>query len=83
MFQTATVTSKRQLTIPSAFFRDGTIHEGEKVVVTGDGDGLKVIPALRLIDKLAGSVIVSKEFRGLSPDEMVEKAKKKYFDQRK
>ena len=79
MQQLATITSKRQLTIPSALFVHLGFVEGQKVLVSEDNGALKVEPALDLVNKLAGSVRVPKKFKGMPIDVMVEKAKADYF----
>lgn len=82
MAQTATITSKRQLTIPAEMFRQLAWKEGEKVIVKHDGDELRIISALSLVDKLAGSVKVPKQYRNVPIDEAIERAKLDYFKKR-
>lgn len=79
MEQLATITSKRQLTIPVSIFRKLNLVEKEKVFVMEEDGIIKIIPALSLLDKLAGSVKVPKRFKGLSSDEMIKKAKNEYL----
>lgn len=77
--QMATITSKRQLTIPSSIFQRLGFREGEKVLISEEEGAMKVVSALSLIDKLAGSVKIPARYRGLSIDQMIDKAKKEYF----
>ena len=80
MTTTSTITSKRQLTIPSSFFSALGWEEGQKVVVTmKDNNSLVISPATKLVDQLAGSVKMPKRFEGLKPDDIIKKAKKEYF----
>lgn len=79
MPQLATITSKRQLTIPAKTFREAGLQKGQKVLVLKEDDGLRLRPALDLIDDLAGSVDVPKRFKGKTASEVVHQAKKEYF----
>ena len=75
----ATITSKRQLTIPADIFRSLNLKEGEKVAFIKEEDYIKVIPALRLINKLAGSVTIPKKFKNLSLEGIIKKTKEEHF----
>ncbi len=79
MVQIATITDKRQFTIPASLFKKLNLKEGQKVLVSEENGALKIESALKLIERLAGSISVPARFKGLTPDEMVEKAKKEYF----
>lgn len=82
MPQLATITSKRQLTIPISVFRKLDLMEGQKVLVSEENGSIKIEPALALIDRLAGSVKIPARFRRLSLEEIIEKAKKEHFEQK-
>lgn len=75
MQQTATITSKRQLTIPATVFRRLAWKKGDKVVVSEERGTLKLQSAQNLVEKLAGSVQVPSRFKAFTPDEMIAKAK--------
>lgn len=79
MTQLATITSKRQLTIPISIFQKLDLREGEKVLVSEEKGTIKIEPALLLIDRLAGSIKTPSRFKGLSLEKIIEKAKKEYF----
>jgi len=79
MQELATITSKRQLTIPADIFRRLNMGEREKVFVSEENGVIKIVPALQLLDRLAGSVKIPKRFKGLTSSEMVRKAKEEYF----
>ena len=79
----ATITSKRQLTIPSTIFRQLGFKEGEKVIITEEEGVMKVVSALSLIEKLGGSVKVPARYKGLSIDQMIDRAKKEYFSRKR
>lgn len=83
MKQTATVTSKRQLTIPVAIFKKLDLKEGERVVVRRERGKITIQPAKNLVEKLAGSVTIPKKFRGLSIGKIIKLAKQEYFKSRK
>lgn len=83
MQQTATITSKRQLTIPVAIFNRLGLKQGHKVIVSLEDEVIKIISASSLIKKLAGSVKVPKEFRGMPVERIVREAKTTYFKNKK
>ena len=78
----ATITSKRQLTIPSELFKNTKLSEGDKVLMEEKGGNILLKPAVSLVEELAGSLRVPKRFRGLSEDKMIAKAKKEYFNRK-
>ncbi|MDR0592467.1 MAG: AbrB/MazE/SpoVT family DNA-binding domain-containing protein [Bifidobacteriaceae bacterium] len=65
MFGIATVTSKGQVTLPSALRRDLGIRQGDKLVLQVDGDRFIARKAAGFLD-LAGSVPVPPD-RGGEP----------------
>ena len=83
MLQTATITSKRQLTIPVALFRAAGYKKGQQVMVRRLQNKLVIEPASNLIDTLAGSVSVPARLRHLTSEQLVGWAKKTHFSKRK
>ncbi len=79
MQQTATITSKRQLTIPVGLFRLAGYKEGQQVLVSRMENKLVIEPATNIVDKLAGSVGVPKKFQKLAPEKLVSQAKALHF----
>jgi AbrB family looped-hinge helix DNA binding protein len=79
MQQTATITSKRQLTIPVEIFRQLRLKQGNKVIVSLEDDSIKIVAASSLVEKLAGSVKIPAEFKNMSIEQIVLKAKSEYF----
>lgn len=79
----ATITSKRQLTIPVELFKRLNLKMGQKVAISEEAGILKIEPMEILLDRLAGSVKIPKRFEGLSLDEMVDRAKTEYFKKNK
>ena len=80
--ETITVTTKGQITIPADLRRELQISEGTKLIVTREGEALKIIPVPKL-SQLAG---VDKEiFKGRKPSRELEEMRKEWtqeFDQR-
>lgn len=74
----ATITRKRQLTIPAHIFRAASMKEGQKVVVRYQDGNVIIKPAVDLVEKLAGSVSIPARFKSLPIDEMIRRAKREY-----
>ncbi len=83
MQQIATITSKRQLTIPAAIFRQLGFKKGHKVLVSLEDKSIRITSALDLVEDLAGSVRLPKGFRGMGIGQIVQKAKQSYFGNKK
>ena len=83
MQQTATITSKRQLTIPVEIFRQLGLKQGRKVIVSVENEVIKITSAVSLVEKLAGSVKVPGEFKGMLVEQIVKRAKMAYFKSKK
>jgi len=79
MTQMATITSKKQLTIPVAIFKKAGLRIGQKVLVSEENGSLKITSAERLVEELAGSLPMPKEWEGRDLDEMIEEAKAQHF----
>ncbi len=83
MYQIATVTSKRQLTIPAAMFQELGWSSGQRLVVSQYKKGeLTLKSAQDLVEELGGSVKVPKKFEGLLVDEVIRRAKSEYFQKK-
>ncbi|MBI4252655.1 AbrB/MazE/SpoVT family DNA-binding domain-containing protein [Candidatus Uhrbacteria bacterium] len=83
MAQTATITDKRQFTIPVEVYRKVGFREGEKVIVTNRGNKMIVEPAEKIISRIAGSVKLPRRFHGMSIDGMIRKAKDEHFSKKR
>lgn len=83
MTYTATITSKRQITLPAALFSDLGLKQGQKLVITKRGNELVMKSALDAINKLCGSVKRPVDYKDMDIDEMIEKAKYEYFSKKK
>lgn len=81
----ATITSKRQFTIPAALFKEANLKSNQKVLIrliSTDGV-LRVEPMKRIVDHLAGSIRIPARFKGMDIDEMIGEAKLEYFSQKR
>ena len=74
MTYTATLTGKQQLTVPAELFRRLNWEIGQKVVISENGGSLAITAARDLVDRLAGSVPMPKKFKGLSVEQILDKA---------
>ncbi len=82
MNQMATITSKKQLTIPAHLFYEAGLYIGQKVIVTEENGSLNITPAEKLVEELAGSVPMPKKWRGKKLDHIIEEAKDEYFQEK-
>lgn len=82
MYQVATITDKRQLTIPADMYRMLGFEKGQKVIVSIEADAIKIESTVDLVDRLAGSISVPAEYRGKDVDAMIADAKRKYVQKR-
>ena len=79
MTQMATITSKKQLTLPAELFRQVGFRVGEKVIVSEENGSLKITSAEKLVEELAGSIPMPKEWEGKDVDQIIEEARDEYF----
>lgn len=82
MYQTATISGKRQLTIPASLYRALNFQEGQKVIISQIGAELRIQSALDLIETLAGSLLLPSKFRGQDIDKIIAMAKQSYIHAR-
>jgi len=75
----ATITSKRQLTIPVSIFERLGFKENSKVVLEEREGGILLKPVTRLLEDIGGSVKVSKSLKGVSAEKAIREAKKVRF----
>ncbi|HCR35613.1 hypothetical protein A2130_00810 [Candidatus Woesebacteria bacterium GWC2_33_12] len=78
----ATITSKRQFTIPSNLFKIVNYKPQQRLlinVVDADAGLITIKPMSQLVEDMAGSVPVTSEYKNLSLNKMVEKAKDDYY----
>lgn len=82
MNQIATITGKRQLTIPIEIYQKAGFSNGQKVIVSFDDRGLRVESATDLVDRLAGSLPVPHIVQTADIDTVIIKAKQAYMHKR-
>ena len=82
MSQIATITSKMQLTIPSAISKKLGLKAGQKVFVSDKKGQAIITPLTSVIEELAGSLTVPKKWEGKSIDEIIKEAKSEYFQKK-
>lgn len=82
MPQLATITSKRQLTIPSKIFKKAGFKKGDMVIVKEEEGELRIKRAVDLVEELAGSVKVPEHLSGVDTDKAIRIAKGRYFGKR-
>jgi AbrB family looped-hinge helix DNA binding protein len=73
----ATITSKRQLTIPVKLFDELGLSTGDKMIVDSNGGELRLRKATKMVSELAGSVRVNKNLRNV--DQAIAQAKRARF----
>lgn len=78
----ATITSKRQLTIPVELYQQFDFKMGQKVIISKASDGIKVEPAAGIVERLFGSVKVPKRLKGLTIEQIITRARKEYWRKR-
>jgi len=83
MTYTATITSKRQITLPSSLFSGLGLKKGQKMTITKRGDELVMTPAISAVYRLMGSLKRPPEYANMDIDEMIEAAKNEYFAKKK
>lgn len=78
----ATITSKRQFTIPSAIFKKAGLKSKQKMLVSlrdAKAGIITITPMTKIVEELAGSVKVDKKYKGLNLNQMIEKARTEYY----
>lgn len=73
----ATITSKRQLTIPVKMFEQLGLSTGDKMIIETTNGELRLKKATKLISELAGSIKVKKSIPNI--DKAISQAKEARF----
>jgi AbrB family looped-hinge helix DNA binding protein len=76
----ATITDKRQVTIPADVYREMEMKKGQKVIMQVSDRIISMRPVEDLVEKLAGSVEVPAKYKNMSVDKIIAKAKQMHFD---
>lgn len=75
----ATISSKRQITIPSIFFNHFGFSKGDLLVFKKEVDGIKIKKALDLVNEVAGSLEVPEHMKNVDIDEAIRTGKEEHF----
>lgn len=81
--QSATLTSKGQITIPSKIIKSANLKKGQKLVFTMNGNIINIETAQSMVRKLAGSLPVPEKFKGMDIDELIRVSKEAHFVNKK
>jgi bifunctional DNA-binding transcriptional regulator/antitoxin component of YhaV-PrlF toxin-antitoxin module len=79
MIQTVTISSKRQITIPSSMFSNLGFTQGDLLVAQIQDNTIVLQKATHALDALAGSIVVSSKKKSLSVEEAIRLAPARYF----
>lgn len=83
MTYAATITSKRQITLPAQLFSHLGLKTGQKLsIVARDGE-FTMSPAVSSVYKLMGTLKRPKRYAHMDIDDMIEVAKNEYFSRKK
>lgn len=83
MIKTATISSKRQLTIPVSIYDKLNLSNVRTMVVEENDNTLVLTPVQNVVDSLAGSVSIPPKYKNINIDEIIEKSKVEYFNKRR
>lgn len=79
MNKTATITGKRQITIPIKLFKAANLDKNKKVVISQEKNRLVITSAISLVENLAGSLKMPASWQGKDLEEIIEQSKTDYF----
>ena len=83
MTKVATITSKKQLTIPAELYRRANFVEHQKVLISEIDGKLIITPTNKVINNLAGSLKMPKKWQDKDTDQIIAESKKEYFINKK
>jgi bifunctional DNA-binding transcriptional regulator/antitoxin component of YhaV-PrlF toxin-antitoxin module len=79
MYATVSISSKRQIVIPSKFFAALKFRKGQKLVAEIKDDTMVLTPAETLVNKAAGMIKVTKPVSNSELEQIIEEAKLRHF----
>lgn len=82
MTYTATITSKRQITLPIQLFRDLKLKQGERLVIKKTDTGFQVESQETILNRLQGSIKVPNHLKIIDVDEAIRTGKENYFKEK-
>lgn len=81
--QSATITSKLQLTIPMRIAKKLGIKSGEKVQISEKDGKIVITPAKQLLSELEGVLALPKKWQGKDIDTIIQEAKREHFQDKR
>ena len=76
----ATITSKRQVTLPAALFSKLDLESGTKVLITEDRGKIVMSPSESIVRELAGIIKAPKRISDSQLEKMINDSKKKRLE---
>jgi len=80
--QTATLTSKGQITIPVKIIKKANLKKGQKLIFSFENNIIHIEPAINMVRRLAGSLPTPKKYIGVDIDKIIQIAKEEHFSQK-
>jgi bifunctional DNA-binding transcriptional regulator/antitoxin component of YhaV-PrlF toxin-antitoxin module len=80
--QTATITSKGQITIPIKIIKQAKLKKGQKLIFTFENNIIHMESVTDMINRLAGSLPTPKKFIGMNIDKIIQIAKEEHFSKK-
>jgi AbrB family looped-hinge helix DNA binding protein len=77
--QSATLTSKGQVTIPAKIIKSANLKKGHKLSFSYEDGIIRIEPAINMVRRLAGSLVLPKEYQGMDLDELIQISKEEHF----
>lgn len=79
MYKIATITSKKQITLPARLFKKAGFTNGQKVLVSEEDGKLIITSVIRLVEDLAGSVLIPQEWKNKTLEQITQESKTNYL----
>lgn len=77
--QSATLTSKGQITIPAKIIKSANLKKGHKLSFSLENGIIRMESFENMINRIAGSLQVPKKYQGVNLDKMIQLAKEEHF----
>ncbi len=81
--QTATITSKGQITIPVKIIKQAKLKKGQKLIFTLENNIIHMESATDMVKRLAGSLVLPKKYQEIDLDTLIKQAKEEHFSIKK
>lgn len=82
MKKTVKITSKRQITIPAAIYKELGLSDGASLVMDSGPGYITLTDPLNGFYKLAGSLKTPEKYKGVDLDEAIDKGLEKYIKEK-